>query len=98
MPADTMAEINDETRLQRNREIISTQIDGETVMMSEDFENYFGMARVGSRIWELLEEKISFAQLIEELMKGFEVTEEQCRQETLAFLQELEKNDLLNIG
>ena len=90
-------EILPDTVLHRNSEIISTEIDGETVMMDAEFENYFGMAAVATRIWNFLEKEISFDELCTKLMKEFEVEEQQCRNEVLKFLAQLHDKDLLVI-
>ena len=87
-----------DTMLRRNSEIISTEIDGETVMMDAEFENYFGMASVATRIWNFLEEEISFENLCTKLIETFDVEEQQCRDEVLKFLDQLQEKDLLVIG
>lgn len=87
-----------DTVLCRNSEIISTEIDGETVMMDAEFENYFGMASVATRIWNFLEEEISFDDLCAKLIETFDVEEQQCRDEVMKFLGQLQDKDLLVIG
>ena len=47
--------------VRRNPEIVHSDMDGETVMMSVSEGNYYGLNGVGSQIWELLEQEMSVA-------------------------------------
>ncbi len=53
-------EINSDSVIKRNEEIISSEIDGETVMMDLSFEHDFGLENIGTRIWQLLKNETSF--------------------------------------
>jgi hypothetical protein len=79
----------------RDNDILSSDMDGETVMMSIEKGKYFGLDKVGSRIWELLEEPHSTDELIKILMKEFDVEGAQCREDTQKFLDELIKQNLV---
>ncbi len=83
--------------IQRNSEMVSTKMDGETVMMSIDNGEYYGLDSIGSRIWEILEKPIRVNALIEELLNEFEVDKEQCEADTLGFLNQLLEKKLLRI-
>jgi len=91
--------LQDQTRLQRNLDIVASQFDGETVMMDADFESYFGMAQVGTHIWAELEVEMNFGELIQRLLQaaGSSVTEAKCREETKLFLNDLYANRLLRV-
>lgn len=75
--------------IQRCSEMVSTKMDGETVMMSIDNGEYYGLDSIGSRIWEILEKPIQVNALLEELLNEFEVDKEQCEADTLGFLNQL---------
>jgi hypothetical protein len=88
-----METIKPQTYIKRNPEMVTSNIDGEIVMMSIDQGEYYGLDEIGSRIWELLENPITLEQLINKLIEEFEVDEETCKSDTLDFLnQMLEKN------
>jgi hypothetical protein len=72
-------------------------MDGETVMMSIDNGEYFGLDPVGSRIWTLIENPIRIDKLIEQLLEEFDATKEQCELDTLEFLNQLQDKNLLII-
>ena len=85
------------TLLSRNSEIISSKIDNETVMMDIDFDKYYGLEEVGTRIWELLETQISFEELCRSLVGEFDVSLEQCENDIKPFLHELIEQKMLVI-
>jgi len=72
-------------------------MDGETVMMSIENGEYFGLNPVGSRMWELIENPIEVDALIELLLDEFDVSREQCEIETMEFLNHLLEKKLLTI-
>ena len=91
---------SDQTRLKRNPNIIASQIDGETVMMDEEFDSYFGMARVGAFIWQQLETEITFGELIARLLaaSGGTAAEDRRREEPREFQADLLENDFLSLS
>lgn len=87
--------IGPDTILQRNKDMLFNEIDGEVVMLSIENSEYYGLDKVGSRIWELLENPIRFDALVNILMKEYEVPEKQCREDTLFFLQKLADKNVI---
>lgn len=73
----------------RAPDCLHADLEGETVMMSIERGEYFGLNSVGSRVWELLEAPQSLDQLCVALTAEFAVDDAQCRQEVAAFLQEM---------
>ena len=92
----TKKEITPDTILQRKRDMLFNEIDGEVVMLSIENSEYYGMDKVGSRIWELLEQPVPFRELVAKLLEEFEVSAEQCSADTLVFLKKLENKKLIN--
>ncbi len=92
-------EIKGSDWLSRNREIVFSQIDNETVMMDVSMEHYFGLGSVASLIWNRLATEVQCDDLITELVQMAQgsVTPEKCRQDTLAFLADLKANGLLMV-
>lgn len=84
--------------VQRNPKLIANQMDGEIVMMSIDNGEYYGLDEVGSRIWELMDKPVSIEELIDSLVMEFEVSREECFQDTLEFLGDLFAKDLLLVN
>ena len=95
--AAKIPQINPETMLKRKQNQLFSEIDGEVVMLSVENSEYYGMDAVGSRIWQLLENERSYDNLIKTLLEEYEVTEEQCRTDSLAFLEQLFEKKLVEI-
>ena len=85
------------TILARNPEIIANAIDDEIVMMSIEEGSYFGLNSIGSIIWQELEEAKSIESIISILLERFDVEEQTCREETIAFIENMIKNKTLVI-
>jgi len=90
-------DIHATTLLSRNSDIIASKIDNETVMMDIDFEKYYGLEEVGTRVWELLETQTSFDQLCEKLVCEFDVSIEQCKTDVIPFILDLIEQKMLSI-
>ena len=74
---------------QRNPDLIGALIDNELVMMSAEKGQYYGLAGVGLRIWELLEQPRGFDQLVDQILDEFEVGREECQQDMAQFLKQM---------
>jgi hypothetical protein len=65
--------------------------------MSIDAGAYFGVADVGKRIWELVEEPTTVADLCARLTQQYNVGADVCEAETLAFLDDLERRGIIHV-
>jgi len=92
--ADT---IQAESVIRRNKEIIGSTIDGETVMMSVENGKYYGVNQIGSSIWNLIEEPMRLDAICQALQEEYEIDSETCEKEVIAFLHDLEKNNIVII-
>jgi hypothetical protein len=88
-------EITPDTILQRKRDMLFNEIDGEVVMLSIENSEYYGMDKIGSRIWELLEQPLSLNELLGKLMEEYEVSDQKCKDDTLAFINKLKDKKLI---
>jgi hypothetical protein len=92
-----MTDLTLETRLQRNPEQIFTDMDGDTVMLNVEQGSYFGIGGTGNRIWELLAEPQTAAQLVTVICNEFEVEKAECESDVVNFCQSLLEHDLAHI-
>jgi Coenzyme PQQ synthesis protein D (PqqD) len=65
------------------------------VLMAPERHIYFAVNRVGTRIWSLLQEPRSVAELVGILTVEFSVEEAECRRHTEEFLRELLGKELV---
>jgi hypothetical protein len=74
---------------------ISADLDGEAVVLGLDKGMYYGLGDVGSRIWELVHESTSVADIRDTIVAEYDVDETTCQRDLLRFLQQLEGEGLL---
>jgi hypothetical protein len=90
--------ISTDSIIQRNEGIVQAEIDGETVMMSVENGEYYGLDPVASRIWAIIETPLSVQALQEQLMNEYEVSEEQCQSDVQTFLAEMAENKVITLS
>ena len=89
--------IGTETVVAQVEELVSSDLDGETVMMSVQNGKYYGMDKIGSRIWALIEEPRSVSNVCDTILGEFDVSRERCEQDVLAFLNKLAEDNLVKV-
>lgn len=68
-----------------------TDLSGEKVMVDFEQGKYFMIKGAGNEIWDMIKDGISGAEIIDDLLKKYDVNEEICEKETMAFLNQLEE-------
>ena len=81
----------------RAKDAISTELDGETVILNIETGVYNGLDQVGTTIWNLIEKPISFGDLTEGVMAEYEVDAERCSDDLCSFLNDMLQNKLIEI-
>lgn len=81
----------------REKKNISTELEGETVILDMASGVYSGLDAVGTSIWNLLEQPITFSNLCQKIMEEYDVAEDACRTDVLSFLKDLADNKLITI-
>ena len=92
-----MAEFTDKTIFQRRKDLLSSRMDQDTVMMHPESGKYFSLNPVATRIWEMLETPMSFEQIVETLLNEFNVSPEVCNKETREFIKTLIEKDIIEV-
>jgi len=92
-----MRTFNPEDKLSRSEEMLSTELDQETVLMNIDAGAYYGLAGPAQIIWEKLKTPITFSALVDRLVEEYEIAPEVCAKDLHAFLGEMEREGLLRV-
>lgn len=82
-------------RYERNPDLVWTDVDGETVMLSIARGEYFGLGGAGSRIWEELAVPVTVDEICKRLVVEFDVDVDICRADLTAFLDEVLEADIV---
>jgi hypothetical protein len=92
-----MRRFTSETRLSRAQDLISAELDQETVLMSIDAGAYYGLKGPAQSIWNNLETPLTFSALVDRLVKEYAVSQEACSDDLQQFLAKMEREGLLHV-
>ena len=84
-----MTDLNPDTPMIRDPDLVAADMDGDLVMMSIDNGEYYGVGGVGPRVWELLESPRTVEQISAAIVDEFEVEADTCREDILGFIRQL---------
>ena len=79
----------------QNKKVIQSKIGDEVVMLDMDSGFYFGLNSVASIIWGMLEKATSFEEVINELMKEYNVDRQTCENDTRSFWNQLLERNII---
>jgi hypothetical protein len=77
--------------------VMLRQLGDEAVILDMASGSYFGLDPVGARIWQLLVQPMSFAEIVERLVREYNVTPGQAESDLVHFVEELKVNGLLSV-
>lgn len=84
-----------ETVVVASPEQVSSKLGDEVVILNLRNGVYYGLDPIGTRIWELIQEPRSVRQVCEVLLEEYEVTFEQCAEDVLALMRDLQAQGLI---
>ena len=76
-------------KLKISPEVHSQEVGGETVLLDLNSESYFGLDEVGTRIWQLLQEKRDMGSIFETILGEYDVEAEQLSKDLDELVQKL---------
>lgn len=79
-----------EKRIKLLKKLDVTELDGEKVMVDFETGKYFMIKGVGNDIFDMLKDGIAVSDIIENLLKEYDVTRKVCCTEVLDFLKQME--------
>lgn len=77
--------------------LASQAIDEDLVILNLKRNNYIALDAIGRRTWELIASPRRVDELCQQLSQEFDGTPEQIAADALAFLNELEREEMLNV-
>jgi len=83
-----MADSTARIRILKNPDV--TDLAGEKVMIDFDSGKYFMLTGAANDIWDMLGDGVTVSEIVGRVMEIYEVKEQECLEETLAFLEKLE--------
>jgi len=77
---------------------VSTDLEGEVVLMSIQQGNYYSMNSVLSRIWALSGKPVRISAICDSLMEEYQVERDVCEKQALEAVQPLAQEKLINVA
>ncbi len=81
----------------RSDDILFSSAGDELVVLHLERGVYHGFDAIGREIWDLLEAPMPVSALCERLLEVYDVEAEVCEQDTLAFLNDAYRRDVITI-
>lgn len=79
------------------RDLLTAEMGNEVVMMDPVEGKYYNLGTIGGEIWSMLSDPITEAEIVNDLVKIYEVSEEQCQAEVTSFISNLVERGLIKI-
>jgi hypothetical protein len=76
---------------------VSSDLAGETVLLSMKTAHYYGLADVGARIWSMVREPMSVSAICDSIAREYDVSPDRCQADVVRFLQELAQHGLVEV-
>jgi Coenzyme PQQ synthesis protein D (PqqD) len=94
---DTTNTITLHATVKRLDNLDAQTLDQDLVMANIEAGKYYGMALTSRRIYEIIEQPCTVADVIAHLLAEYDVERSTCERETLAFLDELKREGLIEV-
>ncbi len=86
---------SESTRVVRNDQIPTSEIDGEVVALDIEAGRCFAMDEVGGEIWRIAEQPVSASEIADRLTQTHDVERAECLRDILPFIDEMISAGLL---
>ena len=77
---------------------VSSDLDGDAVILNLNSGVYFGLNPVGARVWELLQEPRTVDEICGTVRQEFEVELDRCRRDLINLLEQMRNEGLVTEG
>ncbi len=89
--------IDVDTVVVQNEDLLSSELDSDTVLMGLTQSAYYGLDSTGQRIWNLIAQPCQVSDVCEQLIAEYDVDRATCEQKVCIFLTELNKEGLIRV-
>lgn len=79
------------------RDQASSEVAGETIVLGLRRSAYYGMERVGARVWSLVQQPRAVGEIQAAILEEYDVDAERCERDLLAFLDDLLAEGLIDL-
>lgn len=91
-----MTEITIDSRVTLSPDVLFQELQGDAVLLDMKSGVYFGLDRIGTRMWQLMGEPKPLSAVVEAVMNEFEVSQSRCTEDVLDLAKKLAEQGLLS--
>lgn len=89
--------MTEKSRVNLIKKLEVTELDGEKVMIDFSTGKYFLLKGAANEIWDYIQAPIVVLDILQRLMKVYDVPEETCRDSIFSFLSQLKSYEFITI-
>jgi hypothetical protein len=86
------------SRVRIDDDVLFQELQGEAVLLNLKTGVYFGLDEVGTRIWQLMGQNGLLSEMLKLMLQEYDVPEEQCAQDLLDLVAQLQEQGLVTIA
>ncbi|MBW4652681.1 MAG: PqqD family peptide modification chaperone [Kaiparowitsia implicata GSE-PSE-MK54-09C] len=90
--------LNQDSIVKASSTQVASDLGGETIILNLKSGTYYGLNKVGTRVWTLLQSGLTIKQIYSTLLEEYEVESEQCMVDLLQILNNLQNAGLIEVG
>ncbi|MGI6852229.1 PqqD family protein [Mesorhizobium sp. 1B3] len=92
------ADFAEDLLIRANSDVVFCELGGELALLDLHSNTYYGLNKVGARIWELIQEPRSVSQLCEAIVEMYDVDPARCRVDVEALVTHLARVRLIGLS
>ena len=92
-----MTKLSRSSKIVVSKDVVSCDLGGETAMLEMKEGVYYGLNEMGTVIWELIQEPITILELVDIILKDYEVDEETCFMDIVELIDQMVENKLVDV-
>lgn len=77
---------------------VSTEVEGESVILNFDDGVYYGLDNLGTLVWSLLSEPIAVSEIRDAIVAEYEVDDSRCETDLLELLNDMQGAGLVQVS
>lgn len=89
--------MDNNTKVKLITDINVTELAGEKVMIDFATGKYFMIKGVGNDIWDMIQNPVTYGEIVEKLLSEYDVTEEECKTSVSNFLTRLKELNFISM-
>lgn len=90
-----MNALNSQSFVRATRNVVSTEIDGETILLNLQTGVYSGLNEVGTIVWKFVQQGGTMQSIRDHICRDYVVDPEECLADLQALLMEMEQQRLI---